>query len=59
MKSASERYAALVRLVESRTVTRAMPPLLLPADAQEPSPEPAPKSPAKPTEKPTGKKSAP
>lgn len=31
MKSASERYAALVRLVESRTVTRAMPPLLLPA----------------------------
>ena len=31
MKSASERYAALVRLVESRTVTRSQPPLLLPA----------------------------
>lgn len=31
MKTASERYAALVRLVESRTVTRATPPLLLPA----------------------------
>jgi len=31
VKSASERYAALVRLVESRTVTRAEPPLLLPA----------------------------
>ena len=31
MKTASERYAALVRLVESRTVTRAQPPLLLPA----------------------------
>lgn len=31
MKTASERYAALMRLVESRTVTRAMPPLLLPA----------------------------
>lgn len=31
MKTAAERYAALVRLVESRTVTRAMPPLLLPA----------------------------
>ena len=31
MKSASERYAALVRLVESRTVTRVSPPLLLPA----------------------------
>lgn len=31
MKSASERYAALVRLVESRTVTRVTPPLLLPA----------------------------
>ena len=31
MKSASERYAALVRLVESRTVTRAQPALLLPA----------------------------
>jgi len=31
LKTASERYAALVRLVESRTVTRAMPPLLLPA----------------------------
>ena len=35
------------------------PPLLLPADTQEPAPEPAPKSPAKLTEKPTGKKSAP
>ncbi len=32
MKSASERYAALVRLVESRTVTRVNPPLLLPAN---------------------------
>jgi len=31
VKSASERYAALVRLVESRTVTRVSPPLLLPA----------------------------
>lgn len=31
MKTASERYAALVRLVESRTVTRVTPPLLLPA----------------------------
>lgn len=31
MKSASDRYAALVRLVESRTVTRAQPALLLPA----------------------------
>ena len=31
MKSGSERYAALVRLVESRTVTRVSPPLLLPA----------------------------
>jgi ATP phosphoribosyltransferase regulatory subunit len=31
VKSASERYAALVRLVESRTVTRVAPPLLLPA----------------------------
>ena len=31
MKTASERYAALVRLVESRTVTRATVPLLLPA----------------------------
>ncbi|MDC9823554.1 ATP phosphoribosyltransferase regulatory subunit [Devosia sp. ZB163] len=31
MKTASERYAALVRLVESRTVTRANVPLLLPA----------------------------
>lgn len=31
MKTASERYAALVRLVESRTVTRAQPALLLPA----------------------------
>lgn len=31
MKSASERYSALVRLVESRTVTRVAPPLLLPA----------------------------
>lgn len=31
MKTASERYAALVRLVESRTVTRVNPPLLLPA----------------------------
>lgn len=31
MKSASERYAALVRLVESRNVTRSQPPLLLPA----------------------------
>jgi ATP phosphoribosyltransferase regulatory subunit len=31
VKSASERYAALVRLVESRNVTRAQPPLLLPA----------------------------
>jgi ATP phosphoribosyltransferase regulatory subunit len=31
LKSASERYAALVRLVESRTVTRSHPPLLLPA----------------------------
>jgi ATP phosphoribosyltransferase regulatory subunit len=31
VKSASERYAALVRLVESRTVTRSQPPLLLPA----------------------------
>jgi len=31
VKSASERYAALVRLVESRTVTRAEVPLLLPA----------------------------
>lgn len=31
MKTASERYAALVRLVESRTVTRADVPLLLPA----------------------------
>ena len=31
MKTASERYAALVRLVESRTVTRVAPALLLPA----------------------------
>lgn len=31
MRTASERYAALVRLVESRTVTRVSPPLLLPA----------------------------
>ena len=31
MKTASERYAAMVRLVESRTVKRAQPPLLLPA----------------------------
>jgi ATP phosphoribosyltransferase regulatory subunit len=31
LKTASERYAALVRLVESRTVTRAEVPLLLPA----------------------------
>jgi ATP phosphoribosyltransferase regulatory subunit len=31
VKTASERYAALVRLVESRTVTRAEVPLLLPA----------------------------
>jgi ATP phosphoribosyltransferase regulatory subunit len=31
LKSASERYAGLVRLVESRTVTRATVPLLLPA----------------------------
>jgi ATP phosphoribosyltransferase regulatory subunit len=31
MKSAAERYAALVRLVESRTVTRVAPQLLLPA----------------------------
>jgi ATP phosphoribosyltransferase regulatory subunit len=31
LKSASERYASLVRLVESRTVTRVTPPLLLPA----------------------------
>jgi ATP phosphoribosyltransferase regulatory subunit len=31
VKTASERYAALVRLVESRTVSRATPPLLLPA----------------------------
>lgn len=31
MKTAAERYAALVRLVESRTVTRVNPPLLLPA----------------------------
>jgi ATP phosphoribosyltransferase regulatory subunit len=31
VKTASERYAALVRLVESRTVTRVTPPLLLPA----------------------------
>ncbi len=31
MKTASERYASLVRLVESRTVTRATVPLLLPA----------------------------
>jgi len=31
VKTASERYAALVRLVESRTVTRANVPLLLPA----------------------------
>jgi ATP phosphoribosyltransferase regulatory subunit len=31
VKSASERYAALVRLVESRTVTRVSPALLLPA----------------------------
>jgi ATP phosphoribosyltransferase regulatory subunit len=31
VKTASERYAALVRLVESRTVTRATPALLLPA----------------------------
>ena len=31
MKSPAERYAALVRLVESRTVTRVSPPLLLPA----------------------------
>ncbi len=31
MKSAAERYSALARLVESRTVTRSMPPLLLPA----------------------------
>lgn len=31
MKTASERYAALARLVESRTVTRATVPLLLPA----------------------------
>ena len=31
MKTASERYAGLVRLVESRTVTRVTPPLLLPA----------------------------
>lgn len=32
MKSPAERYAALVRLVESRTVTRVTPPLLLPAN---------------------------
>src|SRR5690606_3157948 len=32
VKTAAERYAALVRLVESRTVTRVNPPLLLPAD---------------------------
>ena len=32
VKSPSERYAALVRLVESRTVTRVTPPLLLPAN---------------------------
>ena len=32
MKSASERYQALIRLVESRTVTRVSPPLLLPAN---------------------------
>jgi len=31
VKTASERYASLVRLVESRTVTRVNPPLLLPA----------------------------
>jgi ATP phosphoribosyltransferase regulatory subunit len=31
VKTASERYAALVRLIESRTVTRVNPPLLLPA----------------------------
>jgi len=31
LKTASERYAALIRLVESRTVTRVTPPLLLPA----------------------------
>jgi ATP phosphoribosyltransferase regulatory subunit len=31
VKTASERYAALVRLVESRTVTRVSPQLLLPA----------------------------
>jgi ATP phosphoribosyltransferase regulatory subunit len=31
VKTASERYAALVRLVESRTVTRVTPALLLPA----------------------------
>jgi len=31
VKTASERYAALVRLVESRTVTRVTPQLLLPA----------------------------
>jgi ATP phosphoribosyltransferase regulatory subunit len=31
VKTAAERYAALVRLVESRTVTRVNPPLLLPA----------------------------
>jgi ATP phosphoribosyltransferase regulatory subunit len=31
LKTAAERYAALVRLVESRTVTRAEVPLLLPA----------------------------
>lgn len=31
MKTTAERYAALVRLVESRTVTRVNPPLLLPA----------------------------
>src|SRR5690606_20114558 len=31
VRTASERYAALVRLVESRTVTRVSPPLLLPA----------------------------
>jgi ATP phosphoribosyltransferase regulatory subunit len=30
-KSPSERRAAMVRLVESRTVTRVAPPLLLPA----------------------------
>lgn len=31
MKTAAERYASLVRLVESRTVTRVTPPLLQPA----------------------------